>query len=329
MDPFDTRTLGRTNVTVPALGLGTAPLGGWPTAVTPEQARSTVDQAWSAGIRYFDTAPFYGHGNSETHLGAVLREHARDGYVLSTKVGRILEPGSPGPALFQGIPELVPVFDYSVAGIQRSLTDSRERLGIDRLDIVLLHDPDDHHAQAADTGYQALAELREKGEIGAIGVGMNWSEPLARFADEADFDCFLLAGRYTLFEQDAMDELLPRVVDKGMSVIGGGIYNSGLLIDPSGTATYNYSPAPDDVLAKARAIKDVCAAHSVPLRAAALQFPLGHPAVATVVVGARTPSEVDDTMAMAAVEIPGNLWDDLKERGLMRADAPVPAAKQA
>jgi aryl-alcohol dehydrogenase-like predicted oxidoreductase len=328
MDPFETRRLGRTTVTVPVLGLGTAPLGGWPTAVPAEQARSTVDRAWQAGIRYFDTAPFYGHGNSEANLGAVLRKHDRDQYVLGTKVGRILEPGPPGPTIFQGVPDLAPVFDYSPAGIQRSLADSRERLGIDRFDVVLLHDPDDHHAEAADTGYQVLAELRERGEIGAIGVGMNWSEPLAQFADEAELDCFLLAGRYTLFEQDSMDELLPKVVARGMSIIAGGVYNSGLLIDPSDGATYNYFPAPDDVLARARAIKDVCTARDVPLRAAALQFPLGHPAVATVVVGARTPSEVDDTLAMAAIEIPDDLWNDLKERGLLRADAPVPAAKK-
>jgi aryl-alcohol dehydrogenase-like predicted oxidoreductase len=179
---------------VPALGLGTAPLGGWPAAVPAEQARSTVDRVWQQGIRYFDTAPLYGHGN-----------------------------------------------------------------------------------------------------------------------------CFLLAGRYTLLEQDAVDELMPRMIDKGMSIVAGGVYNSGLLIDPADGATYNYFPAPDDVLARARAIRGVCTARGVPMRAAALQFPLGHPAVATVVVGARTPSEVDDTLEMAAIDIPDDLWTDLKERGLMRA----------
>ena len=329
MDPFDRRTLGTTSVTVPALGLGTAPLGGWPTAVPADQARATVTRAWDAGIRYFDTAPFYGHGNSETNLGAVLAEHDRSEFVLGTKVGRVLEPGPPGPTIFEGIPDLAPVFDYSVEGVARSLSDSRERLGIDRFDIVLLHDPDDHLGQAADTGFRALADLRERGEVGAIGVGMNWSEPLAAFAQEAAFDCFLLAGRYTLLEQDALDELLPRVVDRGMSIIAGGVYNSGLLIDPVDGATYNYFPAPDDVLARARAIAEVCDRHGVPLRAAALQFPLAHPAVATVVVGARTPDEVDDTLAMAAVPIPDALWDDLRDRDLLRADAPVPDQHQS
>jgi D-threo-aldose 1-dehydrogenase len=324
MDLFHTRPIGRTTVQVPRLGLGTAPLGGWPHPITDEEARATVRHAWDAGIRLFDTAPLYGHGIAEVNLGAALRDRPRDEYTLSTKVGRVLEPGPPGETIFHNTPELSSVFDFSAAGARRSLAESLERLGLDRVDICLIHDPDDHHEQALTEVYPVLADLRAQGSIGAIGVGMNYSEPLARFAAEADFDCVLLAGRYTLLEQDSMDELLPLIQEKGMSVIAGGVYNSGLLIDPTPGAMYNYAPAPEHVLAKAGTIRDVCAGFDVPIRAAALQFALAHPAIATAVVGARTPAEVDDNLAMAALPIPPELWTALKERDLMRADAPVP-----
>jgi D-threo-aldose 1-dehydrogenase len=325
MDPLRTRAIGRTTVQVPRLGLGTAPLGGWPAAMPADQARATVRRAWDAGIRLFDTAPLYGHGSAEVNLGAALRDRPRESYTLSTKVGRILQPGPPGETIFQDIPQAAPVFDFSAAGVRRSLAESLERLGLSRVDICLIHDPDDFHEEAVTAAFPVLAELREQGRIGAIGFGMNYSRPLARFATEVDADCFLLAGRYTLLEQDSMDELLPLVEAKGMSVIAGGIYNSGLLIDPVPGAMYNYSPAPEPVLARARAIRAVCDRYGVPLRAAALQFPLAHPAVATAVVGARTPAEVDDNLAMAAVPIPADLWTALKEAGLMREDAPTPS----
>jgi len=324
MDPFRTRAIGRTTVTVPRLGLGTAPLGGFPTAVPTDQARATVRRAWDAGIRLVDTAPLYGHGTAEVNVGAALRDRPRESYVLSTKVGRVLEPGPPGETIFHDIPRAAPVFDFSAAGVRRSLAESLDRLGLDRVDICLIHDPDDHHDEAVTAAFPVLAELRAEGRIGAIGFGMNFSGPLARFASEVDADCFLLAGRYTLLEQGAMDDLLPLVEAKGMSVIAGGVYNSGLLIDPSPGAMYNYSPAPEQVLARARAIQAVCDGFGVPLRAAALQFPLAHPAIATAVVGARTPDEVDDNLAMAAVEIPAGLWTALKEADLMRPDAPTP-----
>jgi len=324
MDPFHTRPIGRTTVQVPRLGLGTAPLAGWPHPITDEEARATVRHAWDAGFRLFDTAPLYGHGIAEINLGAALRDRPRDEYTLSTKVGRVLEPGPPGETIFHNPPERSWVFDFSAAGTRRSLAESLERLGLDRVDICLIHDPDDFHEQALAEVYPVLADLRAQGSVGAIGVGMNFAEPLARFAAEADFDCVLLAGRYTLLEQDSMDELLPLIQEKGMSVIAGGVYNSGLLINPTPGAMYNYAPAPEAVLAKAGAIRDVCAGFDVPIRAAALQFTLAHPAITTAVVGARTPAEVDDNLALAGLAIPPELWTALKERDLMRPDAPTP-----
>jgi aryl-alcohol dehydrogenase-like predicted oxidoreductase len=324
VDPLERRRLGTTDVTVPVLGLGTAPLGGWPTAVPRAQGVATIRRAWDAGVRYFDTAPFYGHGNSESFVGAALGDEPRDAFALSTKVGRLLVPGEPEPGLFAGTPPLTPVLDYSYDGKLRSLRESRERLGLERIDIAFVHDPDDHHDDALQGAHRALAELRERGELGAIGVGMNWSAPLARFASEADFDCFLLAGRYTLLEQGALDELLPEAVARDISIVAGGVYNSGVLIDPRPGASYDYAPADAAVLERAQALQAVCAEFSVPLRAAALQFPLAHPAVASVVVGARTPSEVDDTLAMLTLDIPDELWGALRERGLLRDDAPTP-----
>ncbi len=249
----------------------------------------------------------------------------RDDFVLSTKVGRLLERSERDDSFFKDARPFRPVLDYSYDGTMRSLDESRQRLELDRIDIALIHDPDDHHEEALEGAYRALDDQRSEGAIGAIGVGMNWSEPLARFAREADFDCFLLAGRYTLLEQDSLDDLMPAVTERGMSVIAGGVYNSGLLADPGPQAMYNYAPAPSELIDKALAIRDVCSSFEVPLRAAAIQFPLAHPSVATVVVGARTPAEVDDNLEMMACEIPSDLWAALKERGLMREEAPVPA----
>lgn len=323
-DPFEQSSIGTTDVTVPAFGIGTAPLGGWPTAVPEPQAIETLQRAWDRGVRYFDTAPFYGHGLSEQRLGEVLAAVERDEFTLSTKVGRVLEPGEPDTSLFEGTPPLEPVFDFSAAGVDRSLAESRERLGFDDIDIALIHDPDDHHEQAVGEAYPALAARRETGELGAIGVGMNWSEPLTDFAQEGDFDCFLLAGRYTLLEQHSLDDLLPQAERQDASIIAGGVYNSGLLVDPGPDATYDYQPADGDVVDRALALEAVCDEYGVPLRAAALQFPLAHPAVATIVVGARTAEEVDDNLEMLQFDIPSDLWSDLKARDLVREDAPTP-----
>jgi D-threo-aldose 1-dehydrogenase len=325
VDPTQTSQLGRSGVRVPRLGLGTAPLGGWPEEVPAAQARATIEAAWQAGIRHFDTAPFYGHGLSEQHLGAVLPGLDRDCFSISTKVGRLLVPGRPRESLYQGVPPLVPTFDFTGQGVLRSLAESRARLGLDRIDVVLIHDPDDHHEQALRESFPVLAELRAGGTIGAIGVGMNWSRPLALFAHEADFDCFLLAGRYTLLEQGALDELMPAVAERGASIIAGGVLNSGVLADPRPGAHYNYATAPDEVVARATALDAACAEFDVPLRAAAMQFPLAHPQVASVVLGARTPDEVRDCVAMMQFPVPGELWVVLKEQGLIRDDAPVPA----
>ena len=328
MDPFSTARVGSTELRVARFGLGTAPLGGWPEAVPFEQGVATVQRAWDGGVRFFDTAPFYGFGYSERLLGEVLSTVPRDDFVISTKVGRVLTPEPPSAELrdfFKGADPNTPVFDYSHDGVMRSLESSLERLKLDRVDIVLIHDPDDHHDEALDGAFKTLDSLRADGTIGAVGVGMNWSEPLARFAREADFDIFLLAGRYTLLEQDSMDELLPAVDDKGMSIIAGGVYNSGVMADPDTRARYNYADAPAEIVEKARAIKAVCDAHSIPLRAAASQFPLAHPRVATVAIGSRTPDEVDDNLWMLGWEIPDDLWSDLREQGLIRKDAPTPA----
>lgn len=325
MDPKELSQLGSSGVAVPRLGLGTAPLGGWPRAVSADQARQTIEAALEAGIRHFDTAPFYGHGLSEQHLGAILPGLDRTNFTISTKVGRVLVPGSPRDALYEGVPDLVPVFDFSAAGIMKSLADSKQRLGLERIDVVLIHDPDDHHEQALSEAYPVLADMRAAGMVGAIGVGMNWSEPLALFAKEANFDCFLLAGRYTLLEQGALDELMPAVAERGARIIAGGVLNSGVLVDPHPGSYYNYEPAPPDAVAHAVALQDTCAQFGVPLRAAAIQFPLGHPLVASAVLGARTPGEVGDCIAMMRFPIPPELWTALKERELIRADAPVPA----
>jgi D-threo-aldose 1-dehydrogenase len=322
--PVGTARIGATDVEVTRLALGTAPLGGWPTPVPDDQALATLRRAWEVGIRYVDTAPFYGTGKSETLVGEVLSTFPRDQFVLSTKVGRLLVPGKMEPEFFQGGLPFTPVYDYSAEGVEQSLQESYGRLGLNRVDIALIHDPDDHHAEALAGAYPALADAKADGRIRAIGVGMNWAEPLARFAEEAAFDCMLLAGRYTLLEQGSLDNLMPLAVDRGISIIVGGVFNSGLLADPSPGATYNYFEAEPAVLERAQRLEAVCREFDVPLRAAAVQFPLAHPAVACIVVGARSPEEVDDTVAMLRTAIPAELWETLRERELIHPAAPAP-----
>ncbi|GAQ67526.1 aldo/keto reductase [Streptomyces scabiei] len=330
-----TRTLGRTGVRVTELAYGAAGIGNLFRPVSDEEAAAAVDAAWDAGIRTFDTAPHYGLGLSERRLGAALRERPRDGYTVSTKVGRLLVPaedGGPADDLAHGfaVPAtLRRVWDFSADGVRRSLEASLERLGLDRVDVVLLHDPDDHADQALDEAYPALEQLRGEGVVGAIGVGMNQTALPARFLRETDIDVVLLAGRYTLLEQEGLTELLPEAAARGRSVLIGGVFNSGLLTDPRPGATYDYAPAPENVLQRALLLKEVTERHGVPLRAAALRFPLGHPAVAGVLTGARSSDEVRDTVRQCRHPVPDALWDELRAARLIAPDAPVPAETPA
>jgi D-threo-aldose 1-dehydrogenase len=329
MDPTQQVRLGTTSLTVTRLGLGTAPLGGMYAPVGDAAATATVDRAWQLGLRLYDTAPLYGYGLSERRLGAALAPRPRDGYVLASKVGRLLEPpqgaGDPGAQVFWTEETGVePVFDYSYDATLRSVDDSLRRLGTDRIDVLHIHDPDDHYEQALEGAYRALAELRAQGVIGAVGAGMNQGAMLARFARDGDFDCFLLAGRYTLLDQSGLDELLPLCGARQISVIAGGVYNSGLLADPRPGAPYDYQPAPGDLLNRALALGQVCARHGVPLKAAAIQFPFGHPAVATVVIGARSPAEIEENVRMLTHPIPDDLWSELKADNLLGEEVPTP-----
>lgn len=326
MNPAHSVRLGRTRLTVTRLGLGTAPLGGLFEEVSDDQARAAVEAAWSAGLRFFDTAPLYGHGLAERRLGAVLSGCPRDDFTIATKVGRLLRldaPPEPGQA-FKGVPPVNPIFDFSYDGVMRSFEESLQRLGLERVDVVHIHDPDDHFEEALNYAFPALDRLRSEGLIGALGAGMNQAEMLARFAREADFDCLLLAGRYTLLDQIGLAELLPLCLDRGIAVIAGGVYNSGILADPRPGVAYNYLPAPSELLERARRLRTVCERHGVPLKAAALQFPLGHPAVTVVLTGSRSAAELQENLSMFRMNIPSGLWEELKAEGLLSMDAPTP-----
>jgi D-threo-aldose 1-dehydrogenase len=323
--PLERVPLGGTGVTVTRLGMGLAPIGGLFTPVGDRAAADAVDAAWDAGIRFFDTAPHYGAGLSERRAGAALRDRDRSQYTLATKVGRRLVPGAPDPAgMWAESSGDEAIFDFSAAGVRASHAESLDRLGLDRVDVLHVHDPDDHFGPALDGAVPALVALRREGRIGAVSAGMNQSAMLTAFARTGHFDCFLLAGRYTLLDQSALGDLLPECARRGISVIIGGAYNSGVLAAPVDGATYDYRPATPAILERARAIERVCARHGVPLRAAALQFPLGHPAVASVLIGMRSPAEVADAVAMASVDIPGALWRDLVAAGLLDAEVPLP-----
>ncbi|RAN94112.1 aldo/keto reductase [Micromonospora noduli] len=318
-------TVGRTDVVVTRLGLGLAPIGGMFDAVGDEVAYATVEAAWDLGLRYFDTAPLYGCGLSERRAGAVLAGKPRDAFTVSTKVGRLLVPDGGDRQEFWAEPtDLTPRFDFSAAGVRRSHAESLARLGLDRIDIAHIHDPDDHLAEAVAGAYPALAQLREAGEIGAVSAGMNQAPALVELAHAGDFDCFMLAGRYTLLDQSGLDELLPLAHAKGIAIIAAGVYNSGLLADPTPGAHYDYAPAEQRLLDRATAIRSVCERHGVPLRAAAIQLPLGHPAVASVVVGARDAEQIADNVAMFEWDVPGALWADLKAEGLLPSEVPTP-----
>ncbi|WP_035697494.1 aldo/keto reductase [Glycomyces tenuis] len=321
---LERRRLGDTGVSVSAMGLGCAPIAGLFTPVGPELAAATVEAAWAGGIRHFDTAPHYGAGLSEERLGSVLRGLPREAFTVSTKMGRVLVDHD-GPWDLWAEPNgRASAFDFSGDGAREAHLGSLERLGLDRVDIGLVHDADDHLDEAAAGTYAALAELRSEGRLGAIGVGMNSTDAAAELLSRGDFDVALIAGRYTLLDQSALGGLYPLCRSRGVSVIAAGVFNSGILAAPDAGATFDYAAADGALVAKARAIAEVCARHGVPLRAAALQFPLAHPAVASILVGARTPAEVDDALAMFAHPIPEALWHDLKRTGLLPEEAPTP-----
>jgi D-threo-aldose 1-dehydrogenase len=319
LPPLPQRRLGRSQVQVTELSLGGAAIGNLFTEVTDEDAWATVDAAWAGGIRTFDTAPHYGLGLSERRLGSALRYRPRDEYVISTKVGRLLRPADP-PFGRDREGFAVPadhrrVFDYSADGVRRSLEESLRRLGLDRIDIALIHDPDDHGEQALREAYPALEKLRAEGCVRAIGVGMNQAAMLTRFVTETDVDVVLVAGRYTLLDRSAADELFPAALDRGVSVIAAGVFNSGLLVAPAPGATYDYQAAPGSLIEAARRLEAACARYGAPLRAAAARFPLAHPAVASVLIGARSAAEISDAINLRELAIPAQLWDALAAGG--------------
>jgi D-threo-aldose 1-dehydrogenase len=305
------QAVGRSDLQVTEFIFGAAPIAGLYTPVSEQEARATLESAWAAGVRAFDTAPHYGAGLSEQRLGAFLSEQPRDEYVLTTKVGRLLVPGEGETAGFAGAPARRRIRDYSRAGVLASLESSLARLGTDRVDIALIHDPDDHAEQALDQAFPALAELRSQGVIGAVGFGMNFTAPLEWFVERADVDCVLVAGRYSLLDPSAADSLLPACLKRGVSVFVGGVFNGGILADPAPDATYDYQPAPPEILTRARQLQAACARYDVPLPAAALQFVLRHPAVTAAVVGARSPAEVAADVGYLSAEIPEELWAQL------------------
>lgn len=343
VDPFQRVRFGRTGLEVTRLGFGMAPLGGLYEAVAEPQASEVLDHAWSLGIRYFDVAPIYGYGLAELWLGHMLAGRDRSQFVVSTKVGKVLHPldevlahpewdrdwqrspaGDVYDWLWRGVPDVRPVFDYSHDGVMRSVEASLERTGLDRLDILWIHDPDTHWWQAIEGAYPALAELRSQGVVSAIGAGMNQAEMLARFAHEGDFDAFMCAGRYTLLDQTALTDLLPLCVEKGIAIVIAGAMNSGVLADPGPDSHFDYRPAPSAWVDKALRLQATCERHGVPLRAAALQFVLAHPAVVAVAAGVRTVAHLDDTVAMLGTTIPDDLWDELRSESLLPAEAPTP-----
>ncbi len=338
--PVALRQLGKTAVKTSALGLGGAPIGGFRFALSDEQGAETVRAGYDAGLRYFDTSPLYGYGRSELLYGFALRSQPRDSFVLSTKVGRWMTPLREGEAVdgwrSGGLP-FKATFDYSRDGTLRSLEQSLLRLGMARIDVALIHDVDvwTHGSQAeadrrfkeAMTGcYPALVELRRAGVIRAIGVGLNETAMGARFAREADIDCVMLAHRYTLLEQGALDELLPLCEKKGMSILLAAPLNTGILaIGAREGATYDYKPAPAAILEKVRRVEAVCRRHNVELAAAELQFPLAHPRLASIVAGAIKPSEVRENVARMSAPIPRDLWQELKHEKLLAEAAATPA----
>lgn len=336
MEPQHKR-LGRTGLELSTLGFGGTGLGNMYTAMSEREAIETLDAAHASGLRYYDTAPLYGHGLSELRLGSGLRRFSDPSTTVSTKVGWRLKPTFGGPAdagLFRDVTAFSRFNDYSYDGTMRSFEDSLSRLGAQRVDILLIHDVDRRNQgdrlpevfRAAMAGaYKALLSLREQGLIKAIGCGLNEWEACQQFAEAGDFDCFLLAGRYTLLEQDSIKHFLPLCERRGIGIVLGGPYNSGILASGAVKgAWFDYAPATEAVLSKVADIEAVCARYNVPLKAAALQFPLHHPCVASVIPGAHSPAELGENLRMLRTPIPADLWRDLKSKALMDRESPTP-----
>jgi len=342
MQAGDREKIGLHGLEVTRLGLGGTTFGNMYSALDEQEGLDVIDASYMAGVRYFDTAPLYGYGMSETKMGPGLARYNRDEIAISSKVGYVLKERQEGDDyvdLFVDAPKLTSYFDYSRDAVLRSIEGSLKRLKTDRLDIVLIHDPDDGKSiepgwvpgdranfdQVMAEAYPALAELREQGVVKAIGLGMNQWQMLADFARAGNFDAFLLAGRYTLLEQESLRELLPLCAERDVRIIIGGPYNSGILATGAiEGATYNYAAAPEPLLERVRGIEAVCARHDVPLQAAALQFPFGHSAVATVIPGARKVAEVEGNVGFLQHAISADFWAELKQEGLIDAASPTP-----
>ena len=332
------RRIGRRDLQVSGLGLGTAPLGGLYHDLTEEQALATVAAAWDAGVRFFDTAPHYGHTKAEHRLGDALRRYPRDQYVLSTKAGRRFVPRTTPYDGSEGWQDPLPfeaIFDYTHDSILRSFEDSQQRLGIVEIDILLIHDigrvthgdknPVYWKQLTEGGGFRALDELRSAGVVKAVGLGVNEGAAVLEMMADFDIDCALLAGRYTLLEQATLDDLLPACEARGVSILLGGAFNSGILArGVQGDLKFNYGAAPKEVIERVARLEAVCRAHDVPLAAAALQFPYAHPAVATVLTGARSVEELRENVASFDRPIPAELWTALRDEGLLDPRAPVP-----
>ncbi|MHA4854587.1 aldo/keto reductase [Rhodococcus sp. MSC1_016] len=333
----DTKSLGRSGLELSAMGFGGAPIGNFLRPFTDVAAAAMINQAWDLGTRFFDTAPHYGRGLSEYRLGHSLRRRPREEYVLSTKVGRLVGPWANGLATDASYIDPSPFeaeFDYSYDGVMRSVEQSMQRMFTDHFDLLFIHDCDRFthgdeqpavFKQAMNSAYPALEALRDQGVVKAIGFGVNETAVCAAALKNTDADCFLLAGRYTLLEQDPLDELLPSCEERGVGVVLGGVYNSGILATgPVDGAKFNYTTAPRSILAKAAALEKICGNHNVPLPAAALQFAYAHPAVTSICIGARTLDQQQRNADLFETVIAEELWADLRAEGLIREDAPTP-----
>ncbi|QZY50921.1 aldo/keto reductase [Leucobacter tenebrionis] len=343
MDIASKNRVGRTGVEVTTLGFGATLIGNFMQPLTDAEARAMVDQAWGLGVRYFDTAALYGHGLSEYRLGHALYERPRDAYSLLTKVGRVLKPAARGTfdsGLWVDPAPMSVTYDYSYDGIMRSAEDAMQRLMTDHIEMVLVHDVDaythgaeaqrGYFEQAVTDGFRALEKLRDEGVVQAIGFGVNESDVLLEAMQRTDSDVLLLAGRYTLLEQDPIDDLFPLCRERGASVILGGVYNSGILATgPRDGAKFNYSPAPREVLDRAARLETICRRYDIPLAAAALQFAAAHPVVASVCIGSRRPEQQAQTAEYASLAVPSALWEEMQAEGLIREDAPLPGDERS